>query len=49
VLNFTARPVAIKEGDRIAQGVILPIVRATWMESTPAAGTSRGGFGSTGQ
>ena len=49
VLNFTAAPVTVYAGDRIAQGVILPCVRAEWQEeATAAAASSRGGFGSTG-
>ena len=47
VFNFTAAPVVIKRGDRLAQGVIMPFVRAEWGENTPVAPT-RGGFGSTG-
>ena len=50
VLNFTASPVTVNAGDRIAQGVLLPFVRAEWQEETTAASaSSRGGFGSTGQ
>jgi len=48
VVNFTEAPVEIRRGDRLAQGVILPFVRAEWRESTDAPGTTRGGFGSTG-
>jgi dUTPase len=41
--------VTVNAGDRIAQGVILPFVRAEWQEEeTAASATSRGGFGSTG-
>jgi dUTP pyrophosphatase len=47
VLNFTAAPVTVRRGDRLAQGVILPCVRAEWVEAD-ASGPSRGGFGSTG-
>lgn len=47
VLNFTQAPVTVRPGDRLAQGVILPCVRATWDERAPE-GTTRGGFGSTG-
>jgi dUTP pyrophosphatase len=47
VLNFTAAPVAIEAGDRLAQGVIMSYVRAEWTESK-ATGPARGGFGSTG-
>ena len=49
VLNFTAAPVTVTAGDRIAQGILLPFVRAEWQETEDAATTvSRGGFGSTG-
>ncbi len=48
VYNFTSAPVQVNEGDRIAQGVVLPFVRAEWDEQTTATGPSRGGFGSTG-
>jgi dUTP pyrophosphatase len=48
VLNFTARPVAVKRGDRLAQGVIMPIVRADWQEQRAMTRPTRGGFGATG-
>ena len=48
VMNVTAAPVEIRRGDRIAQGVILPFVRAEFEESAAATGPDRGGFGSTG-
>jgi dUTP pyrophosphatase len=48
VLNFTDAPVTVKKGDRIAQGVILPVVRAELQEVPEAPGATRGGFGSTG-
>ena len=48
VLNFTSAPVTVRRGDRIAQGLILPFVRAEWKEGTSASGATRGGFGSTG-
>ncbi|MEO8483354.1 MAG: dUTP diphosphatase [Acidobacteriota bacterium] len=47
VFNFTAAAVNIQPGDRLAQGVILPYVRATFHEQA-AHRASRGGFGSTG-
>lgn len=47
VYNFTEAPVTVKKGERIAQGLFVPIERAEWDEG-PAAATSRGGFGSTG-
>lgn len=47
VFNFTAAPVAIQPGDRLAQGVVLPYVRAEFQEQA-ASRPARGGFGSTG-
>jgi dUTP pyrophosphatase len=47
VYNFTAAPVTIRAGDRIAQGIILPFVRVEWDERTALSAPSRGGFGST--
>ena len=48
VLNFTAEPVTVKTGDRIAQGILLPITRVEWDESAAPERNARGGFGSTG-
>jgi dUTP pyrophosphatase len=48
VFNFTSSPVEIRPGDRLAQGVIMPYVRAEWTESSTPARAARGGFGSTG-
>ncbi len=49
VLNFTANPVEIKRGDRIAQGLFIPVARAAWLEeSGDLRDGSRGGFGATG-
>ena len=49
VLNFTQAPVTIARGDRIAQGLFLPVTRVEWQETgdAPRSG-SRGGFGATG-
>jgi len=49
VLNFTSQPVRVSKGDRIAQGVLIPVARAEWHETTEdlRAG-ARGGFGATG-
>src|SRR6188472_3084634 len=41
--NFTAAPVTVARGDRLAQGVILPFVRAEWNE-TSIEREARGGF-----
>jgi dUTP pyrophosphatase len=49
VFNVTADPVRVAAGDRIAQGLLLPVARAAWQEATGhLRDTSRGGFGATG-
>jgi dUTP pyrophosphatase len=47
VYNFTARPVHIKAGDRIAQGIVIPAIRVEWDETAELNAESRGGFGAT--
>ena len=49
VLNVIGDPVTIRAGDRIAQGLFIPVARASWDETNDdlRAG-SRGGFGATG-
>ena len=49
VLNFTAAPVTIARGDRLAQGVFVPYARADWKEAAQIARPDRGGFGATGR
>ena len=49
VFNFTASPVHIAKGDRIAQGLFIPVSRAAWEEADrDLRDDSRGGFGATG-
>jgi len=50
LINFGKEPFAIHHGDRIAQLVISPVVRATWEEADELPATLRqdGGFGHTG-
>lgn len=49
VLNYTAEPVAIAKGDRIAQAFVLKVPRVTFVPlEHEADADSRGGFGSTG-
>jgi dUTP pyrophosphatase len=49
VLNFTQAPVEVKRGDRIAQGLFIPVARASWQEEAgDLREGSRGGFGATG-
>lgn len=47
VLNFREEAVMVKRGERIAQGIFIPIRRVTWNE-VDEMGKGRGGFGSTG-
>jgi dUTP pyrophosphatase len=47
VYNFSNNPVAVKRGERIAQGMIVPVEKAEWDELPPAKQNSRGGIGST--
>ena len=48
VYNFTDKPVEVKKGDRLAQGLFLHLERVEWEEITSLPEKSRGGFGSTG-
>lgn len=49
--NQLDRPVQIKRGDRVAQGVLAKYIRAAFIEVTDLAESKRGtgGFGSTGR
>ena len=50
VLNFTGETVRVSKGDRIAQGLFIPVARAEWRESdADLREGSRGGFGATGR
>lgn len=46
-----AQPLALKEGDRIAQAMVVPYPRVEFVEADQLSNTERGtgGFGSTGQ
>ena len=48
LLNLTDAPVAIKAGDRLAQGLVLQAPRVEFVEGDVGS-VSRGGFGSTGR
>ena len=48
VYNFTSSAVNVKKGDRLAQGIFLPIRQAEWAESSVLREADRGGIGSTG-
>lgn len=47
VYNFRDEAVMVKRGERIAQGIFIPVARAAWIEVNEM-GKGRGGFGSTG-
>jgi dUTP pyrophosphatase len=48
VFNFTADPVTVERGERIAQAFISATPRLTFVETEQLDAPSRGGFGSTG-
>jgi dUTP pyrophosphatase len=47
VYNIRNTAVTVARGERIAQGLLMPVERVEW-EERAADGPSRGGFGSTG-
>src|SRR3989344_4433164 len=49
LLNFTKKPVTVEKGTRIAQGIFVKLVKATWHEVERMKTKTRGGFGSTGK
>jgi len=48
VHNITQKPVEVKKGERLAQGIFLPIEQAQFVEVDELRPTDRGGIGSTG-
>jgi dUTP pyrophosphatase len=51
IINLGDTPATVKRGDRIAQLVIAPVVRAMWklVDDLPGSVRNDGGFGSTGR
>jgi dUTP pyrophosphatase len=47
VYNFRDEAVTVQRGERIAQGVFVPVLHVEWNE-VDSVGKGRGGFGSTG-
>ena len=47
VYNFRNQVVTVTRGERVAQGIFVPIARVVWHEANQI-GRGRGGFGSTG-
>jgi dUTP pyrophosphatase len=50
LINLGAEPFSILRGDRVAQLVLAPVTRASWLKVDELEETARGegGFGSTG-
>lgn len=48
LLNFSSESVEIKKGQRLAQGMFVPINQVQFKEVEKLDGPSRGGYGSTG-
>ncbi len=48
VYNFTEKEVEVKKGERLAQGLFLPVDQVEWIETDNITEESRGGFGSSG-
>jgi dUTP pyrophosphatase len=48
VFNFTRDPVAVGKGERLAQGLLMPVTQCEWEEVAEIRPVSRGGFGSSG-
>lgn len=48
VYNISEKPIEVKRGEKIAQGVLVKTERAEWEEVDEMDENSRGGFGSTG-
>lgn len=46
--NFLSQDILVAKGDRIGQGLIVPIAQAEWEEIDKIKEDSRGGFGTTG-
>jgi dUTP pyrophosphatase len=48
VKNFSSEPVSVERGERLGQGLIVPVAKAEWDEVESIKEGSRGGWGSTG-
>lgn len=48
VFNFTQKNTEVKKGERLAQGIFLPVQQAKWEEVSQLREKDRGGVGSTG-
>lgn len=48
IQNFSDTPISVQKGERLAQGIIVPILQPQWEEVEKIKDISRGGFGTTG-
>jgi dUTP pyrophosphatase len=48
VLNVGERTTTVERGERVAQGLLIPIHKCSWIEVDASHRSDRGGFGSTG-
>ncbi len=48
VLNFGDKQVTLERGERVAQGLLVPLAPWSWVEVFATERSNRGGFGSTG-
>jgi len=48
VQNVSDQPVIVTRGERIAQGILVKVEKAQWVERKEVVEKTRGGFGSTG-
>jgi dUTP pyrophosphatase len=48
IYNFSGKDVEIEKGERLVQGLFLPVDQAEWQELRIIEEQSRGGFGSSG-
>jgi len=48
VYNIGSLPATVERGERIAQGLLVPVERVDWDATNELGTPSRGGFGSTG-
>jgi len=49
VYNFTDEDVTVERGERVAQGIFVPVEIAQWEEVDSMENPTRGGHGSTGE
>ena len=49
LFNFSNNEAVVERGERIAQGVFVPVAQGLWHEVDDMGNKSRGGFGTTGK